>query len=228
MTAVLAVPEFEPGLHILMATRNGTVKKTDLMAFSRPRTGGIIALGLAEGDELIAVKLSDGTQNVFLGTAGGKSIRFHESDVRPTGRIARGVRGMSLAAGDRVVGMEVMQHGQTLFAITENGYGKRTSIDEYPIHRRGGKGVITIKTNERNGQVVNIILVHDEDDLMMVTDTGKLIRIPVSGTSVISRNTQGVRLIDLAQRERVVSAAGLAEKEDENDDADAPVQPSEE
>ena len=228
MTAVLAVPEFEPGLHILMATRNGTVKKTDLMAFSRPRTGGIIALGLAEGDELIAVKLSDGTQNVFLGTAGGKSIRFHESDVRPTGRIARGVRGMSLAAGDRVVGMEVLQHGQTLFAITENGYGKRTSIDEYPIHRRGGKGVITIKTNERNGQVVNIILVHDEDDLMMVTDTGKLIRIPVSGTSVISRNTQGVRLIDLAQRERVVSAAGLAEKEDENDDADAPVQPSEE
>jgi len=226
MTAVLAVPGFEPGLHILMATRNGTVKKTDLMAFSRPRTGGIIALGLAEGDELIAVKLSDGTQNVFLGTAGGKSIRFHESDVRPTGRIARGVRGMSLAPDDRVVGMEVMQHGQTLFAITENGYGKRTSIDEYPIHRRGGKGVITIKTSERNGQVINIILVHDEDDLMLVTNRGKLIRIPVSGTSVISRNTQGVRLIDLAQEERVVSAAGLAEKEEENGDAGAPVQPS--
>ena len=230
MTAVLAVPEFEPGLHILMATRNGTIKKTDLMAFSRPRTGGIIALGLAEGDELIAVKLSDGTQNVFLGTAGGKSIRFHESDVRPTGRIARGVRGMSLTSGDRVVGMEVMQHGQTLFAITENGYGKRTSIDEYPIHRRGGKGVITIKTNERNGQVVNIILVHDEDDLMMVTNRGKLIRIPVSGTSVISRNTQGVRLIDLAPGERVVSAAGLAEKEEENgdvgEDAQSPDQSS--
>jgi len=226
MTAVLAVPGFEPGLHILMATRNGTVKKTDLMAFSRPRAGGIIALGLAEGDELIAVKLSDGTQNVFLGTAGGKSIRFHESDVRPTGRIARGVRGMSLAPDDRVVGMEVMQHGQTLFAITENGYGKRTSIDEYPIHRRGGKGVITIKTSERNGHVINIILVHDEDDLMLVTNRGKLIRIPVSGTSVISRNTQGVRLIDLAQEERVVSAAGLAEKEEENGDAGAPVQPS--
>jgi DNA gyrase subunit A len=131
------------------------------MAFSRPRTGGIIALGLAEGDELIAVKLSDGTQNVFLGSAMGKSIRFHESDVRPTGRTARGVRGMSLAPGDRVVGMEVLQHGQTLFTVTENGYGKRTSIDEYPIHRRGGKGVISIKTSERNGQVVNIILVQD-------------------------------------------------------------------
>jgi len=139
--------------------------------------------------------------------------------VRPTGRIARGVRGMSLAPGDRIVAMEVLQHGQTLFAVTENGYGKRTSIDEYPIHRRGGKGVITIKTSDRNGDVVKIILVHDEDDLMLVTNTGKLIRIPVAGTSVISRNTQGVRLIDLTPGERVVSAAGLAEKEEENGDA---------
>ena len=209
-----------------MATRNGTVKKTDLMAFSRPRVGGIIALGLAEGDELIAVRLSDGTQNVFLGTASGKSIRFHESDVRPTGRTARGVRGMSLADGDRIVGMQVLQHGQTLFTVTEHGYGKRTSIDEYPIHRRGGKGVITIKTNERNGQVVNIILVQDEDDLMLVTDTGKLIRIPVAGTSVISRNTQGVRLIVMEPGERVVSAAGLAETEADDDESHADRQPS--
>ena len=221
MTAVLAVPEFEPGLHIIMATCNGTVKKTDLMAYSRPRTGGIIALNLAEGDELIAVKLSDGTQNVFLGTAGGKSIRFHESEVRPTGRVARGVRGMRLAAGDRVVGMEVLQHGQTLFTVTENGYGKRTSIDEYPVHRRGGKGVITIKTNQRNGKVVNIILVQDDDDLMLVTNMGKLIRMPVAGTSVISRNTQGVRLIVMVPGERVVSAAGLAESEADDDESPA-------
>ncbi|GAB6908154.1 DNA gyrase (type II topoisomerase), subunit A [Desulfosarcina cetonica] len=214
MTAVLAVPAFEPGLHVLMCTRTATVKKTDLMAFSRPRTGGIIALHLVEGDELIAVKLSDGTQNVFLGTAMGKSIRFHESDIRASGRTARGVRGMTLAEGDRVVGMEVLQHGETLFTITENGYGKRTAIDEYPIHHRGGKGVITIKTNLRNGQVVSILLVKDEDDLMLVTDTGKLIRTPVSGTSVISRNTQGVRLIVMESEERVVSAAALAEKED--------------
>jgi DNA gyrase subunit A len=215
-----------------MATRNGTVKKTDLMAYSRPRIGGIIALGLAEGDELIAVKLSDGTQNVFLGSAMGKSIRFHESDVRPTGRTARGVRGMRLSKDDRVVGMEVLQHGQTLFTVTENGYGKRTSIDEYPIHRRGGKGVISIKTSERNGQVVNIILVQDEDDLMLVTDTGKLIRSPVSGTSVISRNTQGVRLMDMDSGERVVSAAGLAETEEDNggsvDGEEAPGEPPEE
>jgi DNA gyrase subunit A len=214
MTAVLAVPAFEPGLNILMATRNATIKKTDLMAFSRPRTGGIIALNLAEEDELIAVKLSDGTQNVFLGTAMGKSIRFHESNIRASGRTARGVRGMNLAKGDRVVGMEVLQHGQTMFTVTENGYGKRTSIDEYPIHRRGGKGVITIKTSERNGQVVGIILVNDEDDLMLVTDRGKLIRMPVSGISVISRNTQGVRLIVIDSDERVVSAARLAEQEE--------------
>ncbi len=183
-------------------------------------------------DELIAVKLSDGTQNVFLGSATGKSIRFHESDVRPTGRTARGVRGMRLSKDDRVVGMEVLQHGQTLFTVTENGYGKRTSIDEYPIHRRGGKGVISIKTSERNGQVVNIILVQDEDDLMLVTDTGKLIRSPVSGTSVISRNTQGVRLMDMDSGERVVSAAGLAETEEDNggsvDGEEAPGEPPEE
>jgi DNA gyrase subunit A len=129
------------------------------------------------------------------------------------------VRGMSLSTGDRVVGMEVLQHGQTLFTVTENGYGKRTSIDEYPIHRRGGKGVITIKTSERNGQVVNIILVQDDDDLMLVTNNGKLIRMPVSGTSVISRNTQGVRLIVMDSGERVVSAAGLAESEDEDGDS---------
>ena len=131
-----------------------------------------------------------------------------------------------MAEGDRVVGMEVLQHGQTMFTVTENGYGKRTSIDEYPIHRRGGKGVISIKTSKRNGQVVNIILVQDEDDLMLVTDTGKLIRMPVSGTSVISRNTQGVRLIVIDPEERVVSAAGLAETEDESgeltDGEDAP------
>ena len=150
-----------------MATRNGLVKKTDLMAYSRPRVGGIIALDLVPGDELIAARITDGTQNVFLGSALGKSIRFHESDVRPTGRVTRGVRGMSLAPGDAIVGMEVLSHGKTLFTATENGYGKRTSIDEYPVQKRGGKGVITIKTSERNGKVVAILLVEEDDDLML-------------------------------------------------------------
>ncbi len=213
-TTVLAVPEFEPGYYVIMATRNGLVKKTDLMAFSRPRLGGIIALDLVPGDELIATRITDGTQNVFLGSAVGKSIRFHESDVRPSGRIARGVRGLRLAQGDRIVGMEVLSHGQTLFTATENGYGKRTSIDEYPLQRRGGKGVITIKTSERNGQVVGILLVDEDDDLMLMADAGKLIRMSVSGISVISRNTQGVKLIGLSPEEKVAGVARLAEKED--------------
>ncbi|MBR9982715.1 MAG: DNA gyrase subunit A [Desulfatitalea sp.] len=217
MTTVLAVPAFAPGHYVLMGTKAGTVKKTDMMAFSRPRAGGIIALGLAPGDELIAVRITDGTQNVFLGSAMGKSIRFHESDIRSSSRISRGVRGMRLASGDRIVGMEVVRFGQTLLALTENGYGKRTSIDEYPVHKRGGMGVITIKTSERNGAVVCIMGVQDDDDVMLVSDRGKIIRMPVGTISVISRNTQGVRLIGMEPGERVVSAASLAEKEDDLD-----------
>ena len=197
-----------------MATRNGSIKKTELMAFSRPRAGGIIAMGMQDNDELISARITDGTWNVFLGSSFGKSIRFHESDVRPMGRTAKGVRGIRLEKGDRIVGMEVLSHGQTLFTVTENGYGKRTSIDEYPVHRRGGKGVITIKTNERNGRVVGILLVGDDDELMLMTNSGKLIRMPVKGISVISRNTQGVKLMDTELGERVVSAAWLAEKEE--------------
>ena len=214
LTTVLAVPEFEPGYYIIMTTKNGLVKKTDLMAFSRPRAGGIIALSLVPGDELIATRITDGTQNVFLGSAMGKSIRFHESDVRSSGRVSRGVRGLRLAPSDRIVGMEVLSRGQTLFTATEHGYGKRTSIDEYPLQKRGGKGVITIKTSERNGLVVAILLVGEDDDLMLMADTGKLIRMPVSGISVISRNTQGVKLMGMMLEERVVGVARLAEKED--------------
>jgi DNA gyrase subunit A len=217
LTTILAVPEYEPGQFIIMATRSGLVKKTDLMAFSRPRAGGIIALGLLPDDELIAARLTDGTRNVFLCSSMGKSIRFHESDIRPTGRTARGVRGMNLSLGDRIVGMEVLSYGQSLFTVTENGYGKRTSINEYPVHRRGGKGVINIKPSDRNGLVVSILLVSDEDDLMLVTDAGKLIRIPVEGISIISRNTQGVKLIGMEPGERVVSAARLADREPETE-----------
>ena len=214
LTTVLAVKSFEPGYHVFMATKNGLVKKTDIMAYSRPRTGGIIALNLAPDDELIGTRITDGTMNVFLCSANGKSIRFHESDARPIGRIGRGVRGMRLAPGDCIVGMEVLSHGQTLFSVTENGYGKRTSIDEYPVQKRGGKGVITIKTSERNGQVVSIMLVEEVDDLMLMTNTGKIIRMHIKGISVISRNTQGVKLINMANGEKVVGAVGLIEKEE--------------
>ncbi|MCP4367625.1 MAG: DNA gyrase subunit A, partial [Deltaproteobacteria bacterium] len=214
LTAVLAVPSFDPGYHIFMATKNGVVKKTELMAYSRPRAGGIIALNLDAGDELIAARITDGTMNVFLCSARGKSIRFHESDIRPSGRIARGVRGMRLDKGNKIIGMEVLSHGQTLFTVTENGFGKRTSIDEYPLQKRGGMGVISIKTTERNGLVVGILLVEDNDDIMLITDIGKIIRILVSGISVISRNTQGVKLMGMETIEKVTSVARLAEKEE--------------
>ena len=213
LATVLDVPSFDPGSFIIKATKNGLVKKTDLMAYSRPRVGGIIALNLVEGDELISARITDGTRNVFLGSVNGKSIRFHESDVRPTGRVAQGVRGMRLSSGDTIIGMEVMGHGQTLVTATQNGYGKRTSIDAYPIQKRGGLGVITIKTSARNGKVISILLVEEDDDLMLMTDIGKIIRMPIKSISVISRNTQGVTLIDIEKGERVVGAARLAEKE---------------
>ena len=218
LTTVLPVQEFEPGYHILMATRNGLVKKTDLMAFSRPRVGGIIALNLMPDDELIAARITDGSLNVFLGSLLGKSIRFHESNIRSSGRTSMGVRGMKLTSGDRIVAAEVLTHGQTLFAVTENGYGKRTSIDEYPVQKRGGKGVISIKTTERNGRVVSILLVEEENDLMLMTNSGKIIRMPIDGISVISRNTQGVKLMGMETGERIVGAARLAEKEEEGEE----------
>ena len=214
LTTVLPVKAFEPGSHVIMATKKGLVKKTDIMAYSRPRTGGIIALNLDQDDELIAAHITDGTLNVFVCSAMGKSIRFHESDVRSTGRVAGGMRGMRLSEGDRIVGMEVLSHGQTLFAVTENGFGKRTSIDEYPVQKRGGRGVIAIKTTERNGKVVTILIVDEDDDLMLMTDTGKIIRTPISGISVISRNTQGVKLINRDPDEKVIGAARLAEKDE--------------
>jgi DNA gyrase subunit A len=218
LTAVLAVPEFEPGYHVLMATQKGLVKKTDLMAFSRPRAGGIIALNLMPGDELIAARITDGTLNVFLGSLMGKSIRFHESNIRSSGRTSMGVKGINLTPGDQIVAMEALSHGQTLFAVTENGYGKRTSIDEYPVQKRGGKGVISIKTSQRNGRVVSILLVEEENDLMLMTNIGKIIRMTITGISVISRNTQGVKLMGLEAGERVVGAARLAEAEESEEE----------
>jgi DNA gyrase subunit A len=225
LATVLAVPSFDQGGYITMATKNAVIKKTELSAFSNPRAAGIIAINLAPDDELIGVRLSDGTQNIFLGSAQGKSIRFHETDVRAMGRTAQGVTGMRLAEGDRLVGMEVLTHGKTLLACTENGYGKRTSIDEYPLQKRGGQGVITIRTGDRNGEVVSVLEVDDDNDLMLMTDGGKIIRMPAAGISVIGRATMGVRLMDLEPGEKVIGAAltekdpGLSDKGDGPDPA---------
>ncbi|MDY0164367.1 DNA gyrase subunit A [Desulfobotulus sp.] len=226
LTTVLAVPDFEEDRFILMATREGLVKKTDLMAYSRPRAGGIIAIDLVEGDALIAARITDGSQDVFLTSAEGKAIRFPESDVRPMGRVSRGVRGLRMDEGDYIVGMEVTGQGNTLFTATENGYGKRTDIEAFPLQRRGGKGVIGIRTDGRNGKVVAMVLTDDKDDVMLVSDKGRLIRTSACSISVIGRATQGVRLIQMEEGERLIDAARLDEdaRSDEDDlDADAGV-----
>jgi DNA gyrase subunit A len=217
---ILPVKEFTEGKFIVTATQKGTVKKTELMAYSNPRAGGIIALTIDEGDRLIAARLTDGGMDIFLASRHGKSIRFPESDIRAMGRTARGVRGILLEEEDHLIGMETVTDAtsSTLVTVTENGYGKRTNLDEYRVQSRGGKGIITIKTTDRNGKVVDIKLVDDDSDLMFITDRGKVLRTSVAHLSVIGRNTQGVRLMVLEPGERIVAVARLAEKDEENGD----------
>jgi len=216
---ILPVKEFEPERFIITATRKGTVKKTELMAYSNPRQGGIIALTIDEGDSLIAARLTDGSMDILLASSNGKSIRFPEENARPMGRTARGVRGMTLEEDDCIIGMEVVSDATaaTLVSITEKGYGKRTHLEEYRIQSRGGKGIITIKTGDRNGSVIDVKLVDEESDLMFITDRGKVLRTPVANISIIGRNTMGVRMMVLEADERIVAVAKLAEREDEED-----------
>jgi len=216
ITAILTVREFTEGRFVVMATKKGTVKKTSLTAYSKPRSTGIIALVLEEGDELIAVALTDGNQDLFLGSKEGKSIRFKEKQIRVVGRATKGVRGMDLEGDDVVVGMEIVGDGTAILTVCEHGHGKRTDASEYRAQRRGGKGIITIKTTERNGKVVGINKMMDDDDLMLITTLGKIIRIHGANIPVIGRNTQGVRLIGIESEEKVSGVARLAEKEEES------------
>ena len=212
---ILPVSSFEKGQYIVTATARGIIKKTELMAYSHPRTGGIIALTIDEGDRLIEARLTNGERDLLLASRKGKSIRFPESDIRSVGRPARGVRGITLAADDEVVGLQSVSANTALalVTVTENGYGKRTDIGEYRVQSRGGKGIITIKTNERNGHVVAIRMVEDESDLMFITNRGKLLRTKVRNIRAIGRNTQGVRMMVLEDDEVIVSVAKLAEKD---------------
>lgn len=218
MTAFLPVKEFTEGKFIVMATKHGVIKKTDLTVFANIRSGGLIALGLDEGDELIATRLTDGSKEIFLGTKEGQAIRFNESQVRDMGRVARGVRAINLGKKDVVVSMEALEEGMTILTVTERGYGKRTELEEYRSQLRGGSGIINIKVTEKNGPVVGIAQVRDEDELMITTNIGKIIRIAMKGVSVIGRNTQGVRLIDVEKEERVTGIAPIAEKEEEGEE----------
>jgi DNA gyrase subunit A len=215
IAALLAVKEFEPNRFIVMGTKRGEVKKTELAAFSNPRAGGIIAMDVEAGDAVIAVAVSDGNAEIFIGTRNGMSIRFKETDVRSMGRTAGGVRGIELRDEDEVVAMEVLVPGGTILTVTEQGYGKRTGLDEYRVQSRGGIGIINIQTSERNGKVVGVTQVTNEDELMLITQQGKILRMASSSIRSIGRATQGVRLIDIEGEDRAVSIARLAEKDDE-------------
>jgi DNA gyrase subunit A len=219
IAALLAVKEFpeqEDQQFVVMGTRKGVVKKTDLSAFKNPRAGGIIAMGVEDGDAVIAVELSDGKEQIFLGTRDGMAIRFDETDVRPMGRNAYGVRGISLREDDEVVAMDVVREGATLLTVAQNGYGKRTELEEYRLQSRGGVGIINIQTTDRNGKVVGIAYVHDDDQLMLISQQGMILRMKAGDIRTIGRATQGVRLIEMEEGDAVVSVAKLAEKEDEN------------
>ena len=212
VSAVMPVRKFEPDRYILMATKQGVLKKTQLTAFSRPRPSGIIAINLDEGDELIGVAQTDGSLNVFLGTRGGKAIRFPEDKVRAMGRSARGVRGIDLAKDDYVIGMEVVSPGEIILTATEFGYGKRSRVDDYRLAKnRGGQGVINIKVTDKNGPVIGIRRVIEDDEFMLITTGGQLIRSRVQDVSIIGRATQGVRLIGVKEGDRVAALGRIEE-----------------
>jgi DNA gyrase subunit A len=214
VTATLAIKEYSEDRFVVMATKNGLIKKTELSAYSNPRQGGIIALGLEDGDKLIGVQVTDGQREILLGTKQGITIRFSESDVRPMGRTAYGVKGITLEEGNEVIGMETITPDSTtaILTVTEGGYGKRTPVGEYRVQGRGGKGIISVKTTERNGLAVGFLQVRDSDEIMLMAAQGKVLRCKVGDIREIGRNTQGVRILDLdSEEDRVVAVARLAD-----------------
>lgn len=213
--AFLPVKDFDKEHYIVMATEKGLVKKTNLAAFSRPRRGGIIAISINEGDRLIEAMLTNGTKELLLGTLYGKAIRFKESELREMGRNAAGVRGIHLMADDRVIGMVPVQRESTLLVITEQGYGKRSKVEDYRLTHRGGKGIIALKITERVGRMIGMKVVMDSDDIMIITALGVVIRQPVKGISIIGRNTQGIRLIKLDPGDHIADVARVM-KENNN------------
>jgi DNA gyrase subunit A len=215
----LAVRDFTDDRFVVLATRHGVVKKSPLSEYANIRSGGIIAITVDEGDEVIAARLTTGDQEIFLASSGGKAIRFAESDVRPMGRTSRGVRGMNLKGDDQLVAMEVPSPGSTILTVTENGFGKRTPLEEYPTQNRGGQGVITIKTSKRNGMVAGARQVASDDHLMLSTEGGKIIRMAIADISTVGRNTQGVRLVELDD-DLVSGVMRLAEPEEEDEEGE--------
>jgi DNA gyrase subunit A len=224
IAAFCAVRDFGAGGFVLLATRRGIVKKTELAAFSNPRPSGIIALSVEEDDQVIAAVVTSGGNEILLGTAGGMAIHFSEEDVRPMGRTAYGVKGIELEEDDTVVSLAVVRPGGTVLTVTRNGYGKRTAVDEYRLQARGGKGLIDIKASERNGPVVGVNFLRGEEQVMLITEKGMIIRLNTAEISTIGRNTQGVRLIQLEEGDHLVSVARLAEREDDDESLGDPAE----
>jgi DNA gyrase subunit A len=217
INAVLPIHEFEENKFVFMVTAHGTVKKTSLDAFSRPRQAGIIAIELDQGDRLVGVDITDGTKQIVLCSSGGKAIRFAEDDVRPMGRTAGGVRGIRLPENEEVISLIVISDEQgMILTASENGYGKRTPVEDFPVHGRGGQGVIALQITERNGRVVGALRVNPEDEIMLISSSGTLVRTPVDDISIQGRNTQGVRLIRLDEGDRLVGMERIIAEGGEN------------
>ena len=224
LATTVAVREFVEGEFLIFATRNGVVKKTELNAFSHPRAGGIIAINIDKGDQLLDVQRTNGEKNILLATSKGFAIRFLEKDVRSMGRATRGVKGINLRKGDVVVALETLDEDGEILSVAENGIGKRTVLKQYRQQGRGGKGIINLKVSEKTGEVIGVNQVRPHDGMMLITLKGKIIRINVDGVRQSGRSTQGVKLIDLDGEDRLVSVAKLAERDDEIDDETVPVQ----
>lgn len=213
VTTVIPIQEYREGLYLVMATRNGLVKKTDLMEYDNIRKGGLAAVTLRENDELIDVKLTDGNQDIMLSTVNGMAIRFNETDARPIGRVSQGVKGIELDEDDYVIGMEVVTDNTTLLVVTENGFGKRTELEEYKVQTRGGKGILTYRITEKTGKSIGMMLVSEEDDIILISSDGSIIRMKVNEISILGRATQGVTLMRMSEGNNVVSMARMINEE---------------
>ena len=220
VAAILPVADLasmDDSLTVLTITKKGQVKKTSISEYKRPLRKGKVGLTIREEDEILTAAITSGHDDILLVTKNGQSIRFHEDDVRTMGRMASGVKGINLMADDEVVGAAIINSDASILTVTENGYGKRTAESEYPVQSRGGKGVLAIKTSERNGKVVGVLTVHDEDQVMIIANSGQIIRMPMDSLRLIGRNTQGVRLINLAKDELVTDMSMLAREEGVDD-----------
>ena len=220
IAAFLSVREFTDDRYLMFATAKGQIKKTVLSAYGNPRANGIRAINIEEGDELIEVQVTSGSNDVVLATRNGMSIRFEEKGAREMGRATGGVRGIQLTAGDRVIGMVIVRRDSTLLVVTERGMGKRSALSDYRVQKRGGKGIITLKRNEKTGAVVALKEVLPQDELMMVTRHGVIIRVPADGVRVIGRNTQGVKVMNLDTGDTIVDVARVVSEDVEPEDTE--------